>query len=97
MVTRGAADGYGWKGRAGSDEIEGLAFLEFDDGFFPMVGAAGVGAARRLLAVVVGGVHRRLFLSKVLDGLFDLDLVGLALDLEGRIRCFSPEAAWPFR
>ena len=85
-MTRGTVSGYVWSsGRGAQIEIERFALLEADDGFFPMVGAAGIGTALAAeLAVVVRGADADDgFAEELLDGLLDLELVGLAIDFEG--------------
>ena len=66
------------------DEIERLAFFQTNDGFFPVVGAAGISAALAAeLTVIIGGADSHDgFSEELLDGLFDLQLVGLAIDFE---------------
>jgi hypothetical protein len=63
------------------DEIERFAFLEADDCFFPVVRAAGIGTT---LAFQFPVVVRRAdsedgLAEELLDGLFDLKLVGLTV------------------
>src|SRR5690554_1718015 len=87
-MTRGTVRGCVWScGRPGSDEVDRLAFLQPDDGFFPVVGAAGVGAALTAqLAAVVGGADVRHFgAEELLDGALDLQLVGVAVHFEDNL------------
>ena len=68
-----------------SNQIERFAFLETDDGFFPVVGAAGISAALTAeFSIVVGGANAEDgFSEELFDRLFDLKLVSLAIDFEG--------------
>ena len=67
-----------------SDEIERFTFLEANDGFLPVVSTAGVSAALTAeFPVVVGSANGQDgFSEELFNGLFDLKLVGLAVDFE---------------
>ena len=67
------------------DEVERFAFFQTDDGFFPVVGATGIGATLAAeFTVVVGCANgQNGFSEELFNGLFDFKLVGLAVHFEG--------------
>ena len=80
----------------GLDEIECLAVLKTDDGFFPVCSAACISATVALaLAAAVERADRCNLLSKKLfDSTLHFEFVRIAVHLETRIRCFAPVGGW---